>query len=63
LAAAPNLEDVIRKMVDGDSEAPIDSDTALEILSICYRHRFDESDSEFQDELNVVITRWIESGD
>ena len=50
-------------MVDGDAEAPFDSDTALEILSICYRYRFDESDSEFQDELNVVITRWIESGD
>ena len=63
MSSVPNLEDVIRKMVDGDPGAPFDSDTALEILSICYRHRFDESDSEFQDELDAVITRRIESGD
>ena len=63
MTAAPNLEDVIRKMVEGYPEAPFDSDTALEILSICYWHRFDESDSEFQDELDAVITRRIESGD
>ena len=46
-------------MVDDDSEATLDSGTILEILSICYRHRFDESQDDFQEDLDTVISRWV----